>query len=44
MKTLELNEAKRLVAEGMAMSPEERLKVQQERLRELVNYARENSP
>ena len=44
MKTIELNEAKRLVAEGMAMSPDERLKVQQERLRELVAYARENSP
>ncbi|MBQ3780921.1 MAG: hypothetical protein II801_03950, partial [Bacteroidaceae bacterium] len=44
MKTIELNEAKRLVAEGMTMSPDERLKVQQERLRELVAYARENSP
>jgi phenylacetate-coenzyme A ligase PaaK-like adenylate-forming protein len=44
MKTIELNEAKRLVAEGAKMSGEERLKVQQQRLRELVAYAKANSP
>jgi phenylacetate-coenzyme A ligase PaaK-like adenylate-forming protein len=44
MKTIELNEAKRLVAEGATLSGEERLKVQQQRLHELVAYAKENSP
>ncbi len=44
MKTINLNDAKRLVAEGLTMSHDERMKVQRERLRELVKYARENSP
>lgn len=44
MKTIELSEAKRLVAEGYAMTAADRLKLQQQRLRELVAYARENSP
>lgn len=44
MKTIELNEARRLVAEGADMTKEQRLKVQHERLRELVEYARANSP
>jgi phenylacetate-coenzyme A ligase PaaK-like adenylate-forming protein len=44
MKTIELSEAKRLVAEGLTMSHEERMNVQLERLHELVAYAKENSP
>ena len=44
MKTIELEEAKRLVAEGGALPEEERMKLQQQRLRELVAYTREHSP
>ena len=44
MKKIDLSEARRLVAEGMTLTPEARKRVQQERLRELVNFARENSP
>ena len=44
MKTIGLDEAKRLVAEGAKMTTDERLKVQQKRLRELVAYAKDNSP
>lgn len=44
MKTIEMSEAARLVAEGERMPVADRLKLQQERLRELVAYARENSP
>ena len=44
MKTIEMNEAARLVAEGDKLSHEERLELQQQRLRELVAYAREHSP
>lgn len=44
MKTIEMSEAQRLVAEGDKLSPEERQKLQQQRLRELVAYAREKSP
>ena len=44
MKTIDLNEAKRLVAEGLQMSSEQRQKVQLQRLRELVAYARQYSP
>ena len=44
MKTIELREAQRLVAEGDKLSPEERLKLQQQRLHELVAYARDHSP
>ena len=36
MKTIELSEAQRLVAEGDKQSPAERLELQQQRLRELV--------
>lgn len=44
MKTIELDEAKRLVAEGQTLSKSERLRLQQQRLRELVAYARVHSP
>ena len=44
MKTIEMNEAARLVAEGDKLSSAERLELQQQRLRELVAYAREHSP
>ena len=44
MKTIEMNEARRLVAEGASMTGEERRRVQQQRLQELVAYAKENSP
>jgi len=44
MKTIDIREAARLVAEGERMSVEERINLQQQRLRELVTYARENSP
>lgn len=44
MKTIELAEAKRLVAEGATLPHAERMKLQQQRLRELVNYAKANSP
>lgn len=44
MKTIELKEAQRLVAAGYALPAAERLKLQQQRLRELVAYAKENSP
>ena len=39
-----MSEAQRLVAEGDKLSPEERQKLQQQRLRELVAYARGKSP
>ena len=44
MKTIELAEAKRLVAEGGRLPDAERLQLQQQRLRELVAYVREHSP
>jgi len=44
MRTIALEEARRLVAEGGTMSAAERQRVQQERLRELVAYVREHSP
>ena len=44
MKTIEMNEAARLVAEGDKLSSAERLRLQQQRLHELVTYAREYSP
>ena len=44
MKTIELAEARRLVAEGATLPHAERMKLQQQRLRELVNYAKANSP
>lgn len=44
MKTISMEDAKRLVAEGTAMPREQRLAVQQQRLRELVAYVREHSP
>ena len=44
MKTIELAEAKRLVAEGGRLPDAERRQLQQQRLRELVAYVREHSP
>ena len=44
MKTIEMSEAQRLVAEGDKLSSAERLKLQQQRLHELVAYVREHSP
>ena len=44
MKTIELEEARRLVAEGGVLPEAERQKLQQQRLRELVAYVRANSP
>lgn len=44
MKTLELNKAQQLVAEGMHLSDTDRRKLQQQRLHELVDYARQHSP
>ena len=44
MKTIELAEAKRLVAEGGRLPDAERWQLQQQRLRELVAYVREHSP
>ena len=44
MKTIEIKEAARLVAEGDKLSSAERLALQQQRLHELVAYAREHSP
>ena len=44
MRTISVEEAKRLVAEGEHMTVAQRAEVRRQRLRELVNYARENSP
>ena len=44
MKTIEMQEAMRLVAEGAALSPAGRHRVQRERLRKLVDYVRRHSP
>ena len=44
MRTIELAEAKRLVAEGGRLPDAERRQLQQQRLRELVAYVREHSP
>ena len=44
MKTIELAEAKRLVAEGGRLPDADRWQLQQQRLRELVAYVREHSP
>ena len=44
MRTISVEEAKRLVAEGEQMTVAQRAEVRRMRLRELVNYARENSP
>lgn len=44
MKTIESAKAQQLVAEGMLLSENERKRVQQERLHELVAYARQHSP
>ena len=38
MKTISIDEAKRLVKEGAMLSRDERLHLQSERLRELVDY------
>ena len=44
MKTITYQEAVKLVEEGSNLSHKERLKSQERRLKELVEYARENSP
>lgn len=44
MKTIEMQEAMRLVAEGSGISSAHRKQLQQQRLRKLVSYVRENSP
>ncbi|MBQ4163215.1 MAG: phenylacetate--CoA ligase family protein [Parabacteroides sp.] len=44
MRTIDLNKAQQVVAEGMNQTASERLKLQQERLHELVAYVREHSP
>ena len=44
MKTIELNKAQQLVAEGILLSDADRQKLQQERLHELVDYVRQHSP
>ena len=44
MKTIESAKAQQLVAEGMLLSENERKRVQQERLHELVAYSRQHSP
>lgn len=44
MKTIEMSEAMRLVKEGNMLSKDERIQLQTQRLRELVDYVRENSP
>lgn len=44
MKTISIDEARRLVKEGAACSREERLQLQRNRLKELVDYVRQNSP
>ena len=44
MRTISVEEAKRLVAEGEQMTARQRADVRRLRLCELVNYARENSP
>lgn len=43
MKTIGFDEAAKLVKEGAAASPEERKEMRRERLRTLVDYAREHS-
>lgn len=44
MKTIDMQEAMRLVAEGTTLSPVQRYELQQQRLHQLVDYAREHSP
>ena len=44
MKTIEMKDAMRLVAEGAAASPVQRHELQKQRLRQLVAYVREHSP
>ena len=44
MKTIELNKAQQLVAEGILLSDADRQTLQQERLHELVDYVRQHSP
>lgn len=44
MKTIDMQDALRLVNEGGAMSRAQRLDIQQARLEALVNYARKHSP
>ena len=44
MKTIEIQEASRLVQEGMQITHGERMRLVEQRLHALVDYARENSP
>lgn len=44
MKTIALEEAKRLVSEGGKLPLEERMRLQRERLTELVDHVKRNSP
>ena len=44
MKTISLEDAKRLVMEGGKLPLEERMKLQRQRLTELVEYVKQNSP
>ena len=44
MRTIELEEARRLVAEGGNLPRARRMELQQERLHELVAYVRSHSP
>lgn len=43
MKTIEYKDAVKLTEEALSLSREDRLKLQEDRLRQLVKYARENS-
>ena len=44
MKTISIEEAEKLVREGETYSAEELKKIQKERLHQLVDYVREESP
>lgn len=44
MKTIEYKNAVKITEEGLSMSRQERLKLQEKRLHELVKYVKENSP
>lgn len=44
MRSISLEDARQLVAQGASLPQEERTRLQQARLHELVNYAREHSP
>lgn len=44
MKTISIDDARRLVQEGASLSHDERIALQRSRLRELVDYVKRNSP